>query len=81
MAVDLESIRWAVNDITKTETYTDVNGVDSQVIVANKVEPTAQLRNSGWLFEEPAARAHINFMFNKLYEAIQDLETRLTALE
>lgn len=81
MAVDLESIRWASNVVIQDVTYTDEDGVETEITVSNKVEPSAQFRNSGALFEEPIPRAYMNSMFYSLYKAIEDLETRVSNLE
>lgn len=81
MAVDLESIRWASEDVFQNVTYTDENGVETEIAVTNKLDPTSQYKTSGALFEEPVPRAYLNHVLYSLYVAIQDLETRLTNLE
>ena len=81
MAIDLEKIRWASQAQLQTVNYTDENGVTTEITVTNKVEPSGQFKNSGALFEEPIPRAYLNYMFDEIYKAIADLDSRVTALE
>lgn len=81
MAINLEELKWAINDITETVNYENENGDITEVTVTNKAEPLAQFKNSGALFEEPIPRAYLNFILNKLYLAVVDLETRVSNLE
>lgn len=82
MAIDLNALEWATNTLVETNvSYTDINGVTTQIDVTNKVEPTAPFRDTGAKFEEPIPRAYLNYMFNQYYRAFQDIEARLTALE
>lgn len=81
MAIDLSKLEWATDNIIQTVTYTDENGTETEITVANKQEPTAQFKDSGALFEEPIPRAYLNYMLHEIYLAIQDLDTRVTTLE
>lgn len=81
MAVDLESIRWASDTVIENPTYTDDQGVTTNITVSNKVEPLSQYKDTGALFEEEIPRSYVNYMFDALYRAISDLETRLADLE
>lgn len=81
MAVDLDKLKWALNDLTETVDYEDQNGVITEITVSNKAEPTAGFKNTGAKFEEVLPRQYLNFILYQQYLAIQDLETRLTALE
>lgn len=81
MAIDLEKIRWASQSQLETVTYTDENGIETEITVTNKVEPTGQFKNTGALFEEPIPRAYLNHMLYEIYKAIEDLDSRVTTLE
>lgn len=82
MALDLTALEWATNTLVQTNmSYTDANGITTEIDVANKSEPTQPYRDSGALFEQPIPRAYLNYMFNQYYIAFQDIETRLAALE
>lgn len=81
MAINLEELKWAINDIIETVNYEDEDGNITEIAVTNKAEPLAQFKNSGALFEEPIPRAYLNFILNRLYLAVEDLETRVTNLE
>lgn len=81
MAVNLENIRWASTDVIENVTYTDENGVSTNITVTNKVDPSPQFKNTGALFEEPIPRAYLNHMLFEIYKAIEDLDTRLQVLE
>lgn len=81
MAVDLERLKWALDDLTEVVQYVDRNGVSTEITVSNKAEPLAQFKSSGAKFEEPIPRAYLNYMLNQIYLAIADLEARVTTLE
>lgn len=81
MAIDLERLRWATNAQVQNVTYTDANGITTDITVTNRVEPSSEFKNTGALFEEPIPRAFLNFILNEIYLAIQDLDTRVTTLE
>ena len=82
MAIDLEKIRWASDPASlQTVTYTDEDGIETEVTVTNKTEPSGQFKNSGALFEEPIPRQFLNYMFDEIYKAIQDIDSRVTTLE
>lgn len=50
---------WAINDVQEV-----VNIGGNNIIVFNKVEPTASYLNSGTLAREPFPRPYINYMLN-----------------
>ena len=83
MAVDLEKLKWALNQVDQIVTFVDENGIPTGDIgtVTNKSEPSVQFKNSGLLYDEPLPREFLNFFFNQVYLAIADLDARITALE
>jgi hypothetical protein len=69
MAINQESVRWASVDETDA-----VNGL------ANKIAPTASMRNSGLKRREPLSRNILNHQLNAHAEAFADLQAQITAL-
>ena len=82
MAIDINKINWATSLIVENVTYEDPDtGVETPITVSNKLEPPAQFKNSGALFEENIPRAYLNYMFDEVRKAIEDLDNRVTTLE
>jgi hypothetical protein len=65
MAIDLTELEWAINDVT----LPNANG-------PNKIEPVAGLKTSGVDWEQLLNAEELNWMFYKLYKAIEDLDSR-----
>jgi hypothetical protein len=65
MAIDLTELEWAVNDVTLPN-----------AAGPNKIEPTAGLKTTGVDWEQLLNAEELNWMFNKLYLAIADLDSR-----
>lgn len=65
MAIDLTELEWAINDVT----LPNANG-------PNKIEPVAGLKTSGVDWEQFLNAEELNWMFFKIYKAIEDLDSR-----
>lgn len=82
MAIDITKIHWATTMVVENVTYVDPDtGEETDISVSNKIEPPAQFKDTGALFEENIPRAYINYMFDEIRKAIEDHENRITALE
>lgn len=69
-----EETRWATDDISQIIELAD----GSTVTVNNKEIPTDQLRDSGWLYQQGVARAHLQYLLNQIGIALADIDQRLT---
>ena len=69
MAINTNEIKWADNSVT-----------DPTTNAPNKVAPTAEFQNDGLKRNEPLARAHVNYMFDKYHEMFTDLQSQLDSL-
>ncbi len=69
MAINTNEIKWADNSVT-----------DPTTNAPNKVAPTAEFQNDGLKRNEPLARAHVNYMFDKYHEMFTDLQAQLDSL-
>lgn len=65
MAFSLAELEWAINDVT----LPNANG-------PNKIEPTAALKNTGFDWEQEPTAEEMNWMFFKIYKALEDLNSR-----
>lgn len=65
MAFSLSELEWAVNDVT----LPNANG-------PNKIEPSAALKNTGFDWEQEPTAEEMNWMFFKIYKALEDLNSR-----
>ena len=65
MAIDLTELEFALNTVT-------LPGSGD----TNKLEPDSTLKQSGWDFEQLPKHEHFNWLFFKLYKAIEDLDGR-----
>lgn len=69
MAINVEEIRWADNNVN-----------DPITGAPNKVAPTSGIKNSGLDRNEPLARAYVNYQFDKYHEMFGDLQAQINAL-
>lgn len=66
-----ETLGWATNQVNET-----VNIGNNNILVTNKVEPTAGIKNSGILARQPWPRPYLNWLFDNYYRWIENLDTR-----
>lgn len=65
MAFNKEELEWAINDVTLP-----VGGGP------NKSEPSSALKTIGYDAEQEPTAEELNWMFYKIYKALEDLDTR-----